>query len=104
MEAMELQQIKQQIEQLETTMLKNLELMSIVSIEHKTAEKFLFEHSTAKKGSYKDYVKGLNQMHFQEYVRIITSNAFRTDISNVIANFSEALRQIIALQNSIANN
>lgn len=107
MEALELnkiEQVQQQIEQLETTMLKNLELMSIVSIKHKEAQKFLFGHSTAKKGSYKDYVKGLNQMHFQEYVRIITSNAFRTDISNVIANFSEALRQIIALQNSIANN
>ena len=101
MEALELEQIKLQIEQFETTMLKNLEIMSIVSIKHKEAQKFLFEHSTAKKGSYKDYVKGLNQIHFQEYVRIITSNTFRTDISNVIANFSEALQQIIALQNSI---
>ena len=104
MEALELEQIKLQIEQFETTMLKNLEIMSIVSIKYKEAQNFLFEHSTAKKGSYKDYVKGLNQMHFQEYIRIITSNAFRTDVSNVIANFSEALRQIIALQNSIANN
>lgn len=101
MEALELEQIKLQIEQFETTMLKSLEIMSIVSIKYKEAQNFLFEHSTAKKGSYKDYVKGLNQMHFQEYIRIITSNAFRTDISNVIANFSEALRQIIALQNSI---
>ena len=101
MEALELEQIKLQIEQFETTMLKNLEIMSIVSIKYKEAQNFLFEHSTAKKRSYKDYVKGLNQMHFQEYIRIITSNAFRTDVSNVIANFSEALRQIIALQNSI---
>ena len=90
-----------EIEQLESTMTRNLELMSIVSNVHKEASKFLFEHSTAKKGSYKDYVKGLNNMHFQEYVRLITSNSFRTDISNVITNFSEALQQIIALQNSI---